>query len=78
MTNKEIEEIFENTNFGEAKPENIIKWSLLKIASGYATGYTAKVILQSLGLLSRAKEPKLTKRGQYCLWEFFKSGYNHE
>ena len=78
ITNEELDNVFENTNFGDSKPSNIVKWSLLKIASGYAAGYTAKVILQSLSLLSRSKYPKLTKRGQYCLWEFFKDGYKHE
>jgi len=78
LTPEEIEQAFKGTNFGSAAPENIIKWSLLKIASGYLTGYTAQCILQELGLLSKAKRTALTKRGKSCLWDYFKAGYNHE
>ena len=75
VTDLEIKKVFEGTSFGSEKHEDTIKWSLLKIASGYATGYTAKCILQELKLLSRAKHSSLTKRGQYCLFEYFRSGY---
>jgi hypothetical protein len=76
---EDIEMAFVGTNFGHCKNEDVIKWSLLKVASGYATGHTAMKILQLLGLLhSYSKKPVLTKRGQSCLWEFFKSGYKGE
>jgi len=73
-----INKAFKDTNFGTAKPIDIIKWSLLKVASGYSTGHTVQIIMQDLGLIIKARQPKLTKHGQHNLWELFKEGYRHE
>jgi hypothetical protein len=79
MVNKEeVDASFSGTNFGSDKPMDIVKWSLLEIASGYATGHTARMILNELGLLSTTMYPKLTKRGEYCLWCFFEDGYKKQ
>ena len=77
VTRKEIKDVFKGTNFGNANYEDLIKWGLLKIASGYATGYTIKTIFQELKLLSKTKCPKLTKRGQYCLWIYHSEDYRN-
>ena len=73
-TKEEIDKSFENTNFGPAPNMHILKFSLLKIASGYHTGHTAQCILLELNLIT-PKCKVLTKRGKYCLWEWFDAGY---
>ena len=74
LTKEEIEDVFNKTNFGPTPYEHIVKFSLLKIASGYSTGYTAQCCLLELGLVNPACKT-LTKRGKYCLWEYFQKGY---
>lgn len=75
-TDEEIDKAFENTNFGPAPKMHILKFSLLKVASGYHTGYTAQCILHELKLINQSgTKPNLSKRGRYCLWEWFQSGY---
>ena len=74
VTDKEIESAFKGTDFGSEKPDEIIKWGLLKTASGYTPGHTAKAILQELRLLSFSGH-HLTNRGRYCLWVYFRVGY---
>ena len=73
-TDEEIEKAFENTNFGPAPNWHTLKYSLLKVASGYHTGHTSQCILIELGLVT-PKLKTLTKRGKYCLWEWFEKGY---
>ncbi len=75
-TDEEINKAFENTNFGPAPHWHILKFSLLKVASGYHTGYTSQCILHELKLVNKTDaKPGLTKRGKYCLWEWFEKGY---
>jgi len=75
-TKEEIEKVFKNTNFGPESNDYILKFSLLKIASGYHTGYTTQCILHELKLITQSgTKPSLTKRGKYCLWEWFCAGY---
>ena len=72
---KEISEAFEGANFGKAPNIHILKFSLLKIASGYSTGYTIKIIMIEMGLVTKGAR-NLTKLGKRCLWEWFSCGYN--
>jgi len=73
ITLKELEDVWENANFGENHTDKmrLVKQGLIKWACGYRTGYTLQCILQEVGLLTK-KTKRLTKRGQFCLYEFFR------
>ena len=75
VTDKEIESAFKGTSFGLEKPDETIKWSLLKTASSYSTGHTALRILRELGLVTKGSRKALTNRGRHCLWVYFRAGY---
>ena len=76
-TNEEINKAFENTNFGPAPKMHTLKFSLLKVASGYHCGYTSQCTMNELGLVDKTTSaPILTERGKYCLWEWFQKGYH--
>lgn len=77
VTMEEIEAVWGNANFGSMSKEDVVKFGLLKCASGYYQGYTSNAILKELGLIIHdEKKYKLTRRGQYCLYEFFGKGSN--
>lgn len=69
VTSEELEAIWGKADFGQMTKENVVKFGLLKCASGYYQGYTSKSILKELGLVTEAYN--LTKRGRYCLFEYF-------
>ncbi len=58
---------FENTNFGSTPYREVVRESLLKCASGYTTGRTAKIICMELGLVTA--KWTLTKHGKEYLYE---------
>jgi hypothetical protein len=70
VTAEEIDAVWGNSNFGSMTRENVVRFGLLKCASGYYQGHTSKCILKELGLITD-KTYKLTKRGKFCLWEYF-------
>ena len=73
VTLEEIEKVWGRANFGDYlnnRKIDVIKYSLLKWASGYSTGSTAFCILYDLKLIAMNKT--LTRRGKFQLWEFFK------
>jgi len=73
VSDKEIEQAFGYADFGRnATKRDILNSTLLKYASGYTTGHTAKCIALELGLIT-AKE-KLTKKGKEYLYEAFSIG----
>ena len=81
IKDEQMEIAFGNADFGKVDKRDVIKYSLLKIASGYSTGHTAECILDDLGLLSRAKyhnetNRKLSQEGRHYLWAAFSDGYN--
>jgi hypothetical protein len=71
---EEIDAVWGNSDFGPMTKMDVVKFGLLKCASGYYQGYTSKSILIDLGLITQTY--KLTKRGRYCLWEFFGKNSN--
>lgn len=73
ITDEELNVAFTNTNFGDRSMRDLIKFGLLKVACGYATGHTIKCIMQELGLIGKShmKEGTLTKKGKEYLWECF-------
>jgi len=73
--NKEIDSVWGYADFGESLAKiHVVKYALLKVASGYSNGYTADRIIKHLGFIT-SKKRDLTKKGKYWLWEFFKDGY---
>lgn len=67
ITDKAIDVAFGNANFGSSNTKReIIANSLLKCACGYATGHTAKCILEDLELITRKYQ--LTTIGKAYLW----------
>lgn len=73
VTLDEIEDVWGDASFGRWGKREVVKASLLNRASGYYTCHTATKILIKLNLLTPTTN-KLTKRGMYCLYEFFKFG----
>ena len=51
-------------------PRDVLRLTLLKCACGYASGHTAKVIVEELGLV---KNWKLTAKGKLYLWNCFET-----
>lgn len=74
ITTEDMKEVFEGTNFGNETHERMLKYSLLKIASGYRTGHTMECIMKELGLITKIGKV-LTKKGKYHLWLYFSEGY---
>jgi hypothetical protein len=72
VSQKEIDAV--KADFGSMPRLDVVRYGLLKCACGYDQGYTAKRILQDLKLIS--ERYNLTKRGWYCLYEFFKGDSN--
>lgn len=73
VTLVEVEAVWGNANFGprlNANKLDVVKYGLLKCASGYYQGHTSRSICTDLGLISKGY--RLTKRGRYCLYEFFR------
>lgn len=69
VTPEEIDSVWGNSDFGSMTKEDVIKFGLLKCASGYSQGFTSKSILKELGLITEGYN--LTRRGKYCLYEYF-------
>jgi hypothetical protein len=73
ILDSEIKKAFGNADFGKHySNREIVNNSLLKCASGYYTGFTAKCILEKLKLVT--KEWTLTERGKEYLFEAYSNG----
>ena len=69
ISNEELNESWGNANFGDCSKRDVLKSTLLKCASGYYTGHTAKCIVEDLGLVTL--KWTLTKKGKKYLYEAF-------
>ncbi len=69
LTDAQINDAWGNANFGSISKRNVIAGALLKCASGYYTGNTAKCIIEELGLVT--KKWTLTKLGKRYLYAAF-------
>lgn len=70
ITNEEIDIVWGHANFGpNPDKRKIIASTLLKCASGYASGSTARHIVYELGLVT--KSWKLSKKGRLYLYAAF-------
>ena len=75
ITDQQLETAFGHSNFGSTSKRDILKHTLLKYASGYSTGHTAKCIVSQLGLLN--KNETLSKKGKQYLFEAFCDGHSY-
>lgn len=74
VTKKEIDAVWGDSNFGSMSRVDVVRYGLLKCACGYYQGSTSKSILQQLKLIT--DRYNLTRRGWYCLYEYFKGNSN--
>ena len=65
----EIERVHAYANFGDISKRDVVRYGLLKCASGYHQGYTAEQIIKEHGLIG--KNNTLTKKGRTYLWAAF-------
>lgn len=70
ISDEELATAYANSNFGALTPREVVASTLLKCASGYETGHTAKCIVSELGLVT--KQWTLTKRGKEYLYFAYK------
>jgi len=69
ISDEELNTAWGNANFGDTSKRDVVKNALLKCASGYHTGNTAKCIVAELGLVTT--KWTLTKLGKRYLYEAF-------
>lgn len=72
ISDTQLDYSFGNANFGSKSKRDVIKYSLLKYASGYSTGSTARIILKELNLLTQKET--LSKKGKLYLFAAFSEG----
>ena len=72
LTDEQINIAWGNANFGSISKRNVVAGALLKCASGYYTGNTAKCIIEELGLVT--KKWTLTTLGKRYLFAAFYGG----
>lgn len=69
VTDKELDTVWANANFGTMKKRDVVKFGLLKCACDYHQGYTLTQIIIELGLATA--KGRLTKKGKRYLWLAF-------
>lgn len=69
ISDEKIDEIHGNANFGSTSKRDVVRFGVLKCASGYYQGSTSTQIITEHGLVS--SKYKLTKKGQKYLWAAF-------
>jgi len=69
VNDDQLNAAFGNANFGEISKRDVVRYSLLKFASGYSTGHTAKCICEELGLITT--KDQLSNRGKRYLFLAF-------
>lgn len=79
VTNKDLEAVFENTNFGVFSKRLLLKESLLKVACGFEVGKTIRMIMAELDLISYSqyatgkRKYNIKEKGKKYLWASFYS-----
>lgn len=69
ITNDELEAVHANANFGNVSKRDVVRYGLLKCASGFHQGHTSTQIITEHGLIN--KEYELTAKGRSYLWAAF-------
>lgn len=72
LTDAQIKSAWGNADFGIKQPREVISNTLLKCACGYATGRTARVICEELGLIT--DDWQLTQMGKAYLFAAYSRG----
>ena len=72
VTDEQLEYAWGNADFGHNDKRGLIANTLLKSASGFSTGSTARHITVSLGLTDSRFE--LTRLGRSYLWAAYSKG----
>lgn len=79
ISDTEIERVHANANFGSYPKRDVVKFGVLKAASGFYDGSTAKAICTEHGLFvkdSFHSTPTLTTKGGQYLWAAFGKDYD--
>jgi len=73
VTDEEITDAFENTNFGRTDYRHFLALSVLKVAVGYHCGGTITMIMVKMGLISgsTASVNAILERGRDFVYEHF-------
>ncbi len=69
VTDAQLKNAWGNADFGNTNPRIVIADTVLKCAVGYATGQTARMICEELGLVTPDWE--LSQRGKAYLFAAF-------
>ena len=69
VTQEEIDKAHGNSNFGAISNLDVVRFGVLKCASGYYQGYTSTRICRDLGLISPGY--RVTAKGRKHLWHWF-------
>lgn len=77
VTDEELNKAYGNSNFGSLSQRDVLKYAVLKCASGFHQGHTGKSIAQELGLISTKRgSNELTRKGKDYLWYAFQNNSN--
>ena len=72
VSDKELQEVFENTNYGKWTPREVVRDSLLKRACFFHTGFTSQQILVELKLITPKTHVPTKKGREYLFFSFSK------
>ncbi|GAC1030449.1 hypothetical protein thsps21_12760 [Pseudomonas sp. No.21] len=70
VSDEDLEAAWGHANFGGMDRRDVIRFAVLKCASGWHQGHTSQTICRELGLIYRSRYG-LTKKGRLYLWEAF-------
>ncbi|MBL4800290.1 MAG: hypothetical protein JKY45_00250 [Emcibacter sp.] len=69
ISDDEIDRVHAYASFGDISKRDVVRYGLLKCASGYHQGHTTGQIIKEHGLVG--KNMTLTKKGRRYLWAAF-------
>ncbi len=75
VSDDEVRQIFENTNFGHTDFRGLLAQGCIKALAGWHQGHTLTTILDMLGLIAWNKHKqtiKVTSKGKHYIWLAFK------
>ncbi|MBA4359533.1 MAG: hypothetical protein C0411_02185 [Pseudomonas sp.] len=75
VTDEEVRQVFEYTNFGHNDFRGLLSQGCIKALAGWHQGHTLTTILDMLGLINWNKQKqsiKVTDKGRHYIWLAFK------
>ncbi|MCY1407689.1 hypothetical protein D9M71_229960 [compost metagenome] len=75
VSDEEMQQSFENTNFGHTDFRGLLAQGCIKALAGWHQGHTMTTILDQLGLIEWSKMKrsiKVTAKGRHYIWLAFK------